>query len=378
MTQKLIQSFLFLLLITYFAHEAYSVESTFISQSSLLLYLLISGFYLIKTLLLKEKNHFYKSWTALFLLNVFGYIVTGNYSENFAMFAGVLMSLLTFYPFYYFARKNILTSNHLVYFFLIMLPITIFLFISNKDFLLIERGTDNLVNNVSYNFVNLIPFVFLIRKRKLLALVSMLLLILFIIQGAKRGAIITGFIGLIIFIFYQLRTIDKQHRRRSYILSFIGIVILIYFSYNFYMNNEFLINRMKDMIESGGSNRDIIYKDIWEGWYNSKNPNQHLFGFGFAGSQRLTGGMYAHNDWLELLSNFGALGVSIYFILFYSSYKLIRSSEWGEVDKRLLMLTVVSIWFIITLFSMGYTDINGYLRAIILAYLVGSKNKSVV
>lgn len=144
------------------------------------------------------------------------------------------------------------------------------------------------------------------------------------------------------------------------------------------MNNEFLINRMKDMIESGGSNRDIIYKDIWEGWYNSKNPNQHLFGFGFAGSQRLTGGMYAHNDWLELLSNFGALGVSIYFILFYSSYKLIRSSEWGEVDKRLLMLTVVSIWFIITLFSMGYTDINGYLRAIILAYLIGSKKKSIV
>ncbi|MDD2495799.1 MAG: hypothetical protein PHE29_11480 [Tissierellia bacterium] len=311
------------------------------------------------------------------MLNVFGYIVTGNYAENFAMFAGVLMSLLTFYPFYYFARKNILTSNYLVCFFLIMLPITVFSFISNREFLLINRGTNNLVNNVSYDFVNLIPFVFLIRKRRLLALISMLILMFFIIQGAKRGAIITGFVGLAIFVIYQLRTINKKNRKRGYILSFIGIVFLMYFSYSFYLNNEFLIYRMEDMFESGGSNRDIIYAAIWEGWYDSKNPIVHLLGFGFAGSKLLSGGMHAHNDWLELLSNFGVLGVSIYIVLFYSSYRIIMNSESGDVGKRLLMLCVVSMWFIITLFSMGYTGINGYLRAIILAYLVGSKNKSI-
>ena len=205
----------------------------------------------------------------------------------------------------------------------------------------------------------------------------MLILVFFIIQGSKRGAIITGVVGVFIYIYYQLRTIEKKHRVKGYFITAIGIVALGYFIYNFYLENEFLSYRMESLLEGGGSGRDVIFSKILSGWYNSDNLMNLLFGYGFAGSQKITGGLFAHNDWLELLSNYGLIGVSIYLMLFYSAYKLIRYSQWYS-DKRILFICVVSMWFLVTLFSMAYTSTGGYLQAIMLAYLIGSDNRKLV
>ena len=131
------------------------------------------------------------------------------------------------------------------------------------------------------------------------------------------------------------------------------------------------------MLEGDSSQRDRIYFDIFNAWYNSGNIINFIFGYGFAGSQQLASGSFAHNDWLELLSNFGLIGLSIYIVLFYSAYKLIRYSQWYS-EKRILFICVVSMWFLITLFSMGYTSTGGYMKAIMLAYLIGSDNRKLV
>ena len=380
--EKHIQFVISTFLIIYFAQGVLYPSGSIISQTALLVILLISSMYMIKSFLMRgNKNLFYIVWTALLLLNVVSFVFTGKLSNphHFGMFKGVLISLLTFYPFFYFAQKNILISKHLVWFFIAMLPIAILQFFFNKEQILLERigGNEDLVNNAAYGFVNLIPFLFLIKKNKILPLIGMLVLIFFIIQGAKRGAIVVGGVGLLVFVYYQLRTVEKKYRVRGYLFAFIGIVIVSYFTYNLYFENEFLIHRMQLMLEGDSSARDRIFDKIFYGWYNSDNILNFLFGFGFAGSQKLAAGSFAHNDWLELLSNFGLLGVSIYLILFYSAYKYIRNSYW-DTDKKILMFAVVSMWFLITLFSMGYTSNGGYSRAIILAYLVGNKKSGLI
>lgn len=251
--------------------------------------------------------------------------------------------------------------------------ISILQFFYNREQILLERisGNEDVVNNAAYMFVNLIPFVFLIKKSKTISILSMLVLVFFIIQGSKRGAILTGSVGVLIYIYYQLRTIEKKHRIKGYFITAVGIVVLVYFIYNFYLENEFLSYRIQSMLEGDSSQRDRIYSDIFSGWYNSGNIINLIFGYGFAESQQLASGSFAHNDWLELLSNYGLIGVSIYLMLFYSAYKLIRYSQWYS-DKRILFICVVSMWFLVTLFSMAYTSTGGYLRAIILAFLVGS------
>lgn len=374
--------FLFILIsliVIYFSQGVFYATGSIISQLCLFSFLAISGLYLIKLLLTRRKKDlFFKAWTALLLINILGFVFTGYLSNpyHFGMFKGILISSLPFYPIYYFAQKNILRSKYLIVFFFVMLIISIFQFYYNREQILLERisGNEDVVNNAAYMFVNLIPFVFLIKKNKIISLLSMLILVFFIIQGSKRGAIFTGSVGVLIYIYYQLRTIEKKHRVKGYFITAIGIVALGYFIYNFYLENEFLSYRMQTMLEGNSSQRDRIYFDIFSGWYNSPNIINLIFGFGFAGSQQLATGSFAHNDWLELLSNFGLLGISIYLMLFYSAYKLIRYSQWDS-DKRIIFVCVVAMWFLVTLFSMAYTSTEGYLQAIMLAYLIGSEKR---
>ena len=101
-----------------------------------------------------------------------------------------------------------------------------------------------------------------------------------------------------------------------------------------------------------------------------------IFGYGFAGSLKLSGtGSYAHNDWLELLSNYGLIGVLLYFILFIFAIKEITNKN-RKIDKQILMYTIIGMWFSTTLFSMWYTAITSSIQVILIAYLIGYKQFS--
>src|SRR5699024_6219047 len=142
-------------------------QGSIIAQAALGLIYLISGNYFIKTLLQKKnKSFFFKIWTALLILNIVGFVFTADYTKHLGMFKGVLMSLLTFYPFYYLAQNGYLKRKHLVQFFVVMLPLTIGIFYFNRNAILTEATSDNIevVNNIAYSFVGLIPFVFLIQQ----------------------------------------------------------------------------------------------------------------------------------------------------------------------------------------------------------------------
>lgn len=376
-----IRNILFATILIYFAQGSLYARGSIISQVCLILMLAISGHYFIKSILLKNTHSlFFHSWTALLLLNVLGFVFSGNYTDpfHFGMFKGIIISSLLFYPFYYFAHIGVLRSEHLIMFFFLILPITILQYYFNADQILMERVSTNmnLVNNRSYSFVWLIPFVFLIAKKKALSILAMAVIMFFIIDGAKRGALIIGVIGLVFFILYQIQTVDRKNRLIGYLLVGTGVIVLSYVTYNFYLANEFLISRL-GALDEGGSGRDRIFTTIFEVWQNSNSFLRLLFGFGFASSRDFAGN-YAHNDWLELLSNFGLLGVSIYGVLFYSAVRYLWNRQW-PLDQRWLMLTIVMMWFFVSLFSMGYTNSdNGYLRAILLGFLIGDNNRRLI
>ena len=108
---------------------------------------------------------------------------------------------------------------------------------------------------------------------------------------------------------------NENDRRKSkierYLLSFISITVVVFLGYRYYLNNEYLQYRLELAAQGDTSNRDIIYSNIWNTWLNSDFFHL-LFGYGFAAYLKLSGtGNFAHNDWLEILSNFGLLGVII-------------------------------------------------------------------
>ncbi len=376
---KFIQLLILSLFAVYFSQGIFYAQSSIISQTALALVVLISAYYFIKYWFSGiTKDPFSRIWGLLLVVNIFGYIFTQDLANPvyFGMFKGVLFSSLPLFPFYYFARKRTLEIKYLKLFVIIMIPITILQYYTNENRILAERlSVDNIevVNNTAYTFVGLIPFIFLFKDKKNIANILMVILMIFIIQSAKRGALIAGAIGFLLFISYQIKTIKRKNRLKGFLFVSAGLGIMIYYLNQFLENNEYLLSRLQSIEEGNSSGRDLIYTFLLEGWLQG-NFIQLLLGFGFASSFKMAGN-YAHNDWLELLTNFGLMGVLLYLVLFYYGFKILISSKWLP-SKKIMLLCVMLIWLFISFLSMGYMSLQeGYLRAIILGCLIGSQSK---
>lgn len=375
-SNSVLRNLLFIQVAIYFAQGALYSSGSMVSKIALLFVLLISVLYLIKSLVESriKKDLFYYAWGALLLVNTLGFFLEGNFGGIYlAQYRNILTALLPFFPFYYFASRGNLTDKHLRYFSLIMLPIFIVSFFSSRNDLISQsvNNTENVVTNTAYLFVALIPYVFLWGKQKFIAIAGMLLLLFFIIQGAKRGALIVALMGCLVFVYYLLSSVEPKKRVQSFLVALVGIGLLSMYVYDFYISNEFLVNRMQK-ISDGGSGRDFIYLNLLNNWYESNSIINYLFGFGFVSTIKYSGsGLLAHNDWLELLTNFGLIGVSIYFLVFYAAVRFIYDSS-VQKEYKLIMLAIVLIWFFQTLFSMYYTTSSTAFTSILLGYLFGS------
>ena len=127
-------------------------------------------------------------------------------------------------------------------------------------------------------------------------------------------------------------------------------MVLAAVAYKTFTSNEFMMRRMTSILEGNTSGREALYGAIVTKWYNSNNIWNLLFGFGFASSLEITGGNFAHNDWLELLSNFGLAGIFAYLLLFYAAVKNLLNTEWMK-DERYLLLTIT---IIVVLYYIGF------------------------
>jgi len=370
------RNLLFILFVVYFSQGLLYETGTLVSQSCLLFIILISGAYFVKTLLIKErKSRFFRAWLLLLILNTIGFIFTMNFEPlHVNMFKNVLLCSLSFFPFYYYAQHGFVEQKHFIYLFITMLVITVFQFYNTMNNLIELQKRDDVVNNIAYSFVALIPFLFLIKKNKLISGALLAIILFYIILGNKRGAIVVSGVGSIIYIYYQLRTVEKRNRFKGYAIVLILITALGFFAYKTYQNNEYLIARMTAMTEGDSSLRNVIYANIFNSWVNSDNILNFFFGYGFAGSLKLSGGSFAHNDWLEMLSNFGLTGVLVYLFLFVAVAKTIRNNKLAT-DKKILLTAIASMWFATSLFSMWYTSLNAVFYVMLLGYIIGSEKQ---
>lgn len=361
-------------ILVYFSQGALYPTGHFIGKIALLFVFGISLPYLMKSLILRNNNNMvYFSLLALIILNTIGFLFESKFDvTTLSQFKFILITLLPFFPFYYFSLKGYLTKEKLIVLFLLLLPIIILGFYNNEKNMINSRlsEVENVVNNMGYFFTALIPFVFLI-KNKILSISSLFLIFFFVIQSSKRGAVFLSALALIIFIIYQLSIVNRKKIIQSFLFSLIGMVFFIKFSIDMYLSNEYLISRIQK-IDDGGSGRDIIYTNLWNNWLNSNNLFNYLLGFGFVSTVIYSGtGNLAHNDWLELLTNFGLLGVLIFIIFFFSFFVFILNKSLSKEDKFIL-ICIFLISFLQTFFSMFYTSPTNVFLIILLAYILGN------
>ena len=337
-------------------------SGSIISQGLLLLFLIIGFISFVNTAFRGDNPRIVTMFIVFYAMIVLWYILSpktvyGTVNEaigevsTLGQFKSASVVFFSFFIAYRYVKNTPEDRTSITIIAIIFYALALLRYFYSKSELLEER--ESFTNNAGYYFVALLPFIPVVFKRhRVLGVLMMLISLLTILASAKRGAILCLIVVAIFSLFYYLKsnTISVKELVGSLIL----FSAVLFLGYDSYISNDYLVSRIENTQEIGLGNRAIAYSSLWNHWYTDTNLFTLIFGNGSAASVEVWGN-FAHNDWLEILIDYGLVGVIVYLILFITFYNYIRKSNF-EFSYMLAMYICLIVWFLKTIFSMGYTD----------------------
>lgn len=272
----------------------------------------------------------------------------------------ILISLLPIYSAYLYTRKGQITPRSLRLWIPIWFIVAITSFYFNKQLVIDSLVSDRveITNNVAYSFVALMPVLVLYSKKPIIQFAFLLCCLVFVLLGMKRGAILVAFVIFCWFIFRIIKLINGNKRIYVSILIIAVVLIISAVVSSMLSTNEYFVIRLEQTMAGSTSGRESLYSVFWSNFISEQNFFRMMFGGGANYTLALAGN-YAHQDWLEILTNQGLFGVAIYFyyfINFYFSWKFTRNNPIQYMAIGMLFI----ISFMTSLFSMGYGNMEIY------------------
>lgn len=307
----------------------------------------------------------YGGWIILFGSNALTF--KGDSVAEYLYLQNSLNSLLPIFLFYYYTQKGLLNSERIVSYTIIIVITSILSYYKYNNNAILKFGNDEIVNNMSYLFISIIPFIYFFNKKTLLQYILLGIIAFYMLMGMKRGAIILGTVSLLFFLYNNTKSIKGPRKVFIVIITTVFIIIGVYYISSLIHNNELFNTRIADTIEGNSSNRDMLYSQFWNIIKNETNPLIFIFGRGANATVRILGS-YAHQDWLETMINNGIIGVLLLICFYLSIFKAAYSSR-KKFSRPMScsFLTLVFIIFCKTMFSMSIQGMFMY-EGLLLGY----------
>lgn len=214
----------------------------------------------------------------------------------------------------------------------------------------VTNDSEAITINASTIFLMLFPIAFIL-KNKILTFSITLICIFFVLTSVKRGNILALFIPSILFFWCELKDTRMTYQKKT--LIFLAIIALGLWISNFIEHNAFFQQRIEDTVNAKSSGRDTLYSTYFNMWYLKASVFQWLFGYGYEGTLIYGGlGKFAHNDWLEILVDFGLIGFIAYLNIFLCLVKF--TFRIGNRRMKYLLIAIVYIWLVKSMISMGF------------------------
>lgn len=349
-------------------------EGSLISRSILLLLILVSLYHVIIILQDKKAPQIFKFLFALIVLYTIhgtfsfleGGVTAGMSNQSIAVdfLQSFYISVLPIFSFYYYAKRGLLSVNSLRSWTIVFVLVAISLFYKiQKDAL--EKtitGFDDVTNNAGYVITALIPCVFVFKKQWM-QYVLLAFCIIFAMYSMKRGAIITGGVAILLYIYTRTRYIKSGNRFLFLATTvLLGVFVFNYLQETIFQNSYFQY-RIETTLEGRASGREELVPACLNYYFNNENIIQQIFGLGANGTLSIVGNG-AHNDWVELLVNQGLIGFVIFLLFWLSFYRKIKDESLSQLSRDALTLVFV-ICFLRTFYSQSINDISIFLSSII-------------
>lgn len=348
---------------------------SYLSQTTLLIILLISLWHAFFIFSRKHTPAYFKGLNFLVLMYTVygillfftdGWITQGKSLQPLSMnyLKSYYISLLPIYSSFYYTKKGYLNEK------LFKLWILIFALVATLEYYrnarevmeaMISGDVDGIVNNIGYIFLSLIPCMLLFRKNLIIGYIGLAYCMYFIIMGMKRGAIIIGVIAVMLFIWFSMKSAKGIQRIGVTLLVGISLAIFSSFITNTMMENDFFMGRVEKTMEGYSSGRDEIYSSLWNNLIEETNPVTLFLGSGANGTLKIADN-YAHNDWLEIITNQGILGIIFFLLYWFYFWRTLRCKKISLYARNTLFM-IFTIYFIKTLFSMSINDMSIYVNS---------------
>lgn len=377
--------FLLGVIIIYFSQGSLYPSGSIISRMSLLLWLLIDIFCFFQYAFKYKLSSLEKNMFFFWLINACYWFISeknligelGIVMPTFNSLKATSTTFLTYFPFRYYLKRDISIDKILSIFVVIILVVFIMSFYNVNNLLRDVYNVKSITNNMGYRFVALLPLIAICSKTRNTYLL-MGISTYFIIMSSKRGAILCGILALIFFFVYSLKNIPRRKKIKYTIFILILFSFFIYSLYQIFLSNEYLMQRLIKMQYGNDESGDarINQVSVIIDYVCNGSLFHLLFGYGYDKSVMIAGN-YAHNDWAELLANFGLFGVVIYLMFFIKLFRCFKDGQrYLSFKQKYMYMSVVGMWLMISMFSMGYLGDNSYLFMIAIAYIVSEIEKN--
>lgn len=245
-------------------------------------------------------------------------------------------------------RTNENAIDNLIKLFLIIYFISFIFFWQGKIFQqdAMKIGMESATNAI-YCLISIVPFILFMKKKSISIL---LLFITFVctVFSNKRGATIIMALILIPTINAVFSNIKKKFFKNILVIS-VGILIVWSFIYigNSYVGGRLLM-RFNEIDESGGAGRLEIWTYVLSYFQNSSFIEQ-LFGHGHRAVNNIGWASAAHNDFIEVLFDYGIVGLIVYLLI---HFVLINRAFQLRKTKNPIFLPYISMYLIFFIMSM--------------------------
>lgn len=290
-----------------------------------------------------------------------------------AQFTSTISVLMTFFPIYIMVKKRIVDTFFLWNLGILLFIITIASYIvdyGQMDLTSYYARKYGVANNAGYALLMLIPLISLRNISHRYYTYAFFFTFLLILLSAKRGAILCMCIIALIFIFFEYIQGTSLRKKSMAIIAVVALSIgaIMVFS----MSDN--LQRKIEVTKSGkSSGRDVIYETLIYKWENAHITDK-VFGFQYNYSYKLFG-VDAHNDWLELLTSQGILGVTCYALIFiYLIGYYRRNKNYFELQEKFTFLSILLVWLLKSCMSQVFYAGTTTYFIMALAYVMAETN----
>lgn len=269
-------------------------------------------------------------WIFWVLVTSLNWIVEDPANKVYNYILPALCCPLIYQFFYAFTRSNVAAKQLLIFYFFAMLIFTGALFLK-VYFFRNSSGTSQLTQ-VTEVYIPLLtlPWI-LIASNRIWRFLGTVAIIILVYISVKRGALLALTASLLVYIFIQQITSTQAWIKRilfPVLLLAIGVAIFISIDQS---RDHYFSSRLASLEEDEGSGRIEIFQETIS-MIEKSSIQKKLLGHGHdTVVENSVVGCSAHNDWLEVIYDFGFGGlilyVSLHLCLMTMCFKLVRKKS---------------------------------------------------